>query len=294
MAKYTLIITEKPDAAARIATALDIEGRPKRMLDHGVPYYEAKKDKDLVIVPALGHLYTVAGDRRGSTYPVFEFKWVPLYLADRKAKRTRVWLQTIGKLAKNADCFIDACDYDVEGSIIGYCVLKYACGDKETGAKRMKYSTLTSEEVQESYANVLSALDFNLIESGLARHEVDWLYGVNLSRALTQAAKKHSGRYSILSTGRVQGPTLKFLVMREKTIRSFVPTPYWTLTCVLNIYNTVIEVPYEKKAIEIKDEADAIVKACKDKKGKIVDIKKKKLLIPPPSPFDLGSLQNEA
>lgn len=294
MGTYTLVITEKPDAAARIATALDSEGKPRRILDHGVPYYEATKGKNLVIVPALGHLYTVASEKKGSGYPVFEFRWVPLYLAERGAKRTRVWLQTIGKLAKNADAFVDACDYDVEGSIIGYSILKYACGSKEAEAKRMKYSTLTKEEVEWAYVNALPSLDFSLIEAGLARHEVDWLYGVNLSRALTQAAKKHSGRYATLSTGRVQGPTLKFLAVREKTIRSFVPAPYWTITATVHIGNTILPVPHEKKTVETKDEADAIVKACKGKKGKIEKIQTENFLVPPPPPFDLGSLQNEA
>jgi DNA topoisomerase IA len=31
MEKYTLIITEKPDAAQRIAQALDQKGKPKKM-----------------------------------------------------------------------------------------------------------------------------------------------------------------------------------------------------------------------------------------------------------------------
>lgn len=31
MEKYTLIITEKPDAARRIAQALDYKGKPKKM-----------------------------------------------------------------------------------------------------------------------------------------------------------------------------------------------------------------------------------------------------------------------
>ena len=35
--KYTLIITEKPDAANRIATALDVEGKPKKTVSNGVP-----------------------------------------------------------------------------------------------------------------------------------------------------------------------------------------------------------------------------------------------------------------
>ncbi len=60
----------------------------------------------------------------------------------------------------------------------------------------MKYSTLTNEELQESYANLLPKLDFALVEAGLTRHEVDWLYGINLSRALTTAVKNSSGRYA--------------------------------------------------------------------------------------------------
>jgi len=293
--RYTLVITEKPDAAAKIAGALDSEGKPKRILDHGVPYYEAKRDRSLlVVVPALGHLYTIASEKKGFSYPVFDFKWVPLYMSKRGAKRTRSWVGIISKLAENADAFINACDYDVEGSIIGYCILKYACGDKEGEAKRMKYSTLTTEEVQQAYVNSLPSLDFSLIEAGLARHEVDWLYGINLSRALTQATKKHSGRYNILSTGRVQGPTLKFLATREKAIRNFVPTPFWSVTVRVRIDETVLEVAYEKRTMETRTEANTVVNACKGKKGKIEKIETKKSLPPPPVPFDLGSLQNEA
>jgi DNA topoisomerase-1 len=158
----------------------------------------------------------------------------------------------------------------------------------------MKYSTLTREELEESYVNALSSLDFNLIEAGLARHEVDWLYGVNLSRALTQAAKKRSGRYTTLSTGRVQGPALEFLASREQSIRNFVPTPYWTVTANVRVGDLPFEIFHEKKAIETKDEADAIVQACKGRKGKIERIVTRKILSPPPPPFDLGSLQTEA
>ena len=295
MGKYTLVITEKPDAAKRIASALDAEGKTKKMEDNGVPYYVAKRDKDIIVVPALGHLYTVAGERKGRNYyPVFNFKWVPRYMAERGAKQTRTWLKTISKLAKEADMFIDACDYDIEGSIIGYCILKYACGDKENISKRMKYSTLTNEELEKSYAEPLSHLDFALIEAGRTRHEVDWLYGVNLSRALTIAARDWSGKYTTLSTGRVQGPTLRFLAARERAIRCFVPTPYWSIKAKIKIGNSIFEAEYEKKIIETKDEANAIVGACKGKNGEIEKIETKRFQQMPPLPFDLGSLQSEA
>jgi len=295
MGRYTLIVTEKPDAAQRIALALDVKGKAKKMEDNGVPYYVAKRDKEIVVVPALGHLYTVAEERRGRNYyPVFGFKWVPRYVAERGVKQIRTWLETISKLANEADLFIDACDYDIEGSIIGYCILKYACGDKEGIAKRMKYSTLTKEELEESYTKPLPKLDFALIEAGRARHEVDWLYGVNLSRALTIAAKDWSGKYATLSTGRVQGPTLKFLAAREKSIRSYVPTPYWEIKAEVEVEGKTFEAEYEKETIETKKETEAILNACKGKNGIVEKIDVKQFQQSPPLPFDLGALQSEA
>jgi DNA topoisomerase-1 len=291
--KYTLIITEKPDAANRIAMALDAEGKPKKTVSSGVPYYQAYRDGRIVVVPALGHLYTITSKQKGRRYPVFDYKWVPLYLAERGASRIRVWLKVIAQLAKDAEGFVDACDFDIEGSIIGYTILKYACGGKEAVAKRMKYSTLTKEELQKSYANLQQTLDFALVEAGLTRHEVDWLYGINLSRALTQAAQNCSGQYATLSTGRVQGPTLRFLDAREKTINCFVPTPYWTLTAKISVNDTVLEVEYEK-TLENKAQATAIRDACKTKEGQIEAVDVKEFLQNPPVPFDLGALQSEA
>ena len=293
--KYSLIVTEKPDAANRIASALDEAGGAKKILDNGVPYYVAKNRREIIVVPALGHLYTVASQFEGrSCYPVFDTHWVPRYLAERGARQIRNWLETISKLAKGADTFIDACDYDIEGSIIGYCILKYACGNKEDISKRMKYSTLTEEELRKSYSELLPHLDFALIEAGLTRHEVDWLYGVNVSRALTIAARKCSSQYATLSTGRVQGPTLKFLEAREKGIRCFVPNPYWIVRARIKVGDSVFEVEHEKQVIETKEEAEAIVNACQGKNGAIERIETKKFQQLPPAPFDLGSLQSEA
>jgi DNA topoisomerase-1 len=294
LGKYKLIITEKPDAANRIAMALDADGKARKIVDGGVPYYQAYRNGDLVVVPAIGHLYTVASkEKTKRDYPVYDYHWVPRYLAERGASKIRVWLNVIAKLAQNAEEFIDACDFDIEGSIIGYCILKYACGSKEKTAKRMKYSTLTTEELQESYAHLLPHLDFALVEAGLARHEIDWLYGINLSRALTMSLKSCSGQYATLSTGRVQGPTLKFLEDREKTIKCFVPVPYWRITAKIIINDAAYEAEYEK-ILESKQEAAALMDACKTKEGKIETIAVREFEQNPPVPFDLGALQSEA
>ena len=295
MGKYTLVITEKPDAAQRIAEALDSKGKPKKLEENGVPYFLAHRNRELVVVPAVGHLYTVAHERgRRNYYPVFNFKWMPRHLAERGAKQIGTWIETISKLANDAEEFIVACDYDIEGSLIGYCILKYACENKEGVAKRMKFSTLMKSELEKAYEELLPQLDFPLIEAGRTRHETDWLYGINLSRALTLAARHWSGRYSTLSTGRVQGPTLKFLIGREKDIRSFVPTPYWEIRAEVEIKKSTYEAEYEKKRIEKKAEADAVVTACTDKIGEVKEVDVKKFLQKPPVPFDIGTLQTEA
>jgi len=294
--QYTLVIAEKPDAAMRIAQSLDDSEKPKKTMTYNVPYYEAyRKGKKIIVVPALGHLYTVAQERgRRNYYPVFNFKWVPKYAAERKAQQTKTWLKAISELADGASTFINGCDYDIEGSLIGYTVLKYACNNAEKHAKRMKFSTLTKKELEEAYNNVMPHLDFSLAEAGQTRHEVDWLYGINLSRALTLAANNWSKKYATLSTGRVQGPTLKFLVEREKEIQTFVPTPFWEIKATAEINGAIYEVEFERERIERKIEADEIVKACVGKTALVKDVEVRTFKQTPPVPFDIGALQAEA
>jgi DNA topoisomerase-1 len=295
MESYTLIIAEKPDAAKRIAQSLDRQGKPKNLRENGVTYFVAQRDRKLVVIPTIGHLYTIVQEKgKRSSYPIFDFKWAPRHLAERKAKAIRNWIETFSKLSHDANEFISACDYDIEGSLIGYCILKYACGDKDPSAKRMKFSTLMKTELEQAYEKPLTHLDFALINAGRTRHEVDWLYGINLSRALTLAAYRWSGRYSTLSTGRVQGPTLQFLSTREKKIRNFVPSPYWKIIAEAEILNTIVIAEYEKKRIRTRAEADAVVKACAGKTGEIKKIDVKKVHQNPPIPFDVGTLQREA
>ena len=113
MEKYTLIIAEKPDAANRIATAIDEHHSPKKSREKGVPYYKATCGGDIVVVPALGYLYTITSKHRGQYYPVYDYHWVPRWKAERAASKIRVWLSVISHLAKDSDRFVDACDFDV-------------------------------------------------------------------------------------------------------------------------------------------------------------------------------------
>jgi len=295
--KATLIICEKPDAALHIAEALSESGKAAKREKHGAPYYQIDtKNERIMVCSAIGHLYQVdtKGGSERSNYPVWDFAWKPKHQVERGQRRQELWLRAITELSRGVDTYINACDYDLEGSLIGYMILKYACDGAAQIAKRMKFSTLTEKELRDAYANLKPRLDFPLVHAGMCRHEVDWLYGVNLSRALTESAYNFSQRYSTLSTGRVQGPTLKFVVEREKEIMTFVPMPYWTVEAVVEIDGTEMAAEYEVERVETNREAEQVVEKSSGRTGKVEDVESKTYHLAPPTPFDLSTLQAEA
>lgn len=306
----TLIITEKPTAMKKIAEILDENGKPKKNQSAGASYYLAKRDHaDLLIVSALGHLFTVEekkeADQKGWRYPVFDMIWVPAseVLKRTKSKKQKKraedinnLIQVIKDLSSKCDQFINACDYDLEGSTIGYNVLDFCCSPNATKqAKRMKYSTLTKKDILDSYNNLSNSLDFSLIDAGLCRHEVDYIYGINLTHALTLAAKTTKDvRYYLLSVGRVQGPTLATVFEREKKINVFVPIPYWQMKASTEMDGKQFAVEYSNLRIKYRKEAEQILQDCKDKDGIVKDINLKDSKNMPPIPLNLSSLQSES
>src|SRR3989475_3147563 len=293
----TLIICEKPDAAARVARALDEDGDPRRTETQGVPIYESRNRMETILVcSALGHLYAVDSKTRTSrrVYPIWDFEWRPKHLIDKKSARLGRWIQVISSLANKADRYINACDYDVEGSLIGYTILRYACHGADSKAQRMKFSTLTEKELKSAYRNLAPQLDMPLVEAGRTRHELDWLYGINLSRLLTESALKQNRGYSTLSTGRVQGPTLKFVVDREEDIQSFTPTPFWTIDATVARDGQTYTLEYEKEKIPTITEAEQVVRDSKNAVLEVESADSRNIQQSPPYPFDLSNLQSEA
>ncbi|MBO8173880.1 MAG: DNA topoisomerase I [Thermococcus sp.] len=289
-----LIIAEKPNVAKKIAYAL-AEGKPIRKTLYGVPYYELTRDgKKIIVAPAVGHLYTLAPKTKTYGYPIFDIEWVPVYVAEKGKSYAKDYIKALRELAKRADEFIVACDYDTEGEVIGYTALKYACGVDPKKAKRMKFSALTKRDILKAWYNLEPTINFGMADAGIARHILDWYWGVNLSRALTHAIKRASGKWMILSTGRVQGPTLKFLVEREKEIANFKPTPYWVIKMILEKNGKQYTATYEKERILDEEEAKRIVQEAKKGPAFVEKVEVKQQKRNPPHPFDLGTLQREA
>jgi len=264
---------------------------------HGVPYYKATRGKEtLVICSAIGHLYGVDGQGKSTrrNYPAWVFDWKPKYLIDRKSARLARWLNVIKELAASSDRRINACDYDSEGSLIGYTILRYACDGADGEALRMKFSTMTEEDLLRAYKGLDPTLDYGQVEAGRCRHEVDWIFGVNLSRLLTESALKQGSGYATLSTGRVQGPTLKFIVDREAEIQSFTPHPFWTIDAKIRHSEQSYALDYERHSIPSVTEGNRIVEECKNALLTVEKVDSYKTTSQPPNPFDLSTLQSEA
>jgi DNA topoisomerase-1 len=286
-----VIICEKPNSSEKIAKALSGKAKKKKY-NKKISYWEIQDgDKKTTILTAVGHLYTITPENPREKI-LFDLKWVPLYETDKNKAYTKDYIDAIKKFGKGADRYIHACDYDIEGTLIGFNALKYACGDDTVdNVQRMKFSTLTKKDIQESYQNMLK-LDINQVNSGIARHILDFIFGVNISKSLMQTVRHVKKRYLKLSAGRVQTPTLSILVDREKEIQKFIPEPYWLIKACLE--NNIITEHVKGKIFD-KELAEKIFKNSKGSDdATVIQVKKTKTKKNPPVPFNLGGLQSEA
>jgi DNA topoisomerase I len=289
-----LIITEKPQAALKIASAL-ADTTPIKHQKGKVVYYEITHNKKNILVGcAVGHLFGLAEENKTkwADYPSFDISWHPKHEFEKGAAYTKQYLTLLKQIAKKADTIIVATDYDTEGAVIGYTIVKYGLGKDQ--ARRMKFSTLTKDELVKSYEKSSAKQDMGMVNAGIARHNLDWFYGINLTKALTTAIKNAKGHFNILSTGRVQGPTLKIIAKREEEIKKFIPEQYWEIFLDGMYRKSNILAQHKKGKFKDKKEVKKVLDTTKGKKAIIENIKKTVQNQAPPTPFDLTTLQTEA
>lgn len=298
-----LIIAEKPAAAEKIGVALDVRGKPVQVKNNkGKPYLEISlfdSGNKAIIVSASGHLYELEKAKGTAGYPVFDFDWT----INRHNKQALQSLITISTIVKQYafDQYIVATDYDTEGSVIGYNILRFACAKFNNQFQailaksyRMKFSALTINELRQAWIKLEPSLDYQRIEAGYARHLVDILFGLNLSAALTSAVKKAGKGFQVFSIGRVQGPTLKEVCERDNEIQHHIPEEFWETYAETTINGKQYRL--DCVPVTFKNEADALAikMDCEGKPARVASIDAKKNTKKPPAPFNLAGLQREA
>ncbi|MDG6906236.1 MAG: DNA topoisomerase I [Nitrososphaerota archaeon] len=300
--EYTLVIAEKTDAARKIAGALGGSIRRTRHSEM-IQVSNGFDGKNYVICSAVGHLYEVGDpDPNRSIFPVFDIDWFEKGDAPSRSRRNtnarfhsliQHKVRSFRKAAARASGFINACDYDIEGETIGSNILQFACGNPKI-SQRAVFSTLTSEDLRHAFSSLEPTMS-QLARAGRLRHQLDFLWGVNLSRVLTQSAHSSTSEFANVTIGRVQGPTLAFIVDREITRLTHVPLPSWALRCELARDDAVFDATYKNSPLAEKSTAQTIFDAVSESVSAIVSDKKlSRDNVHPRFPFNIGDLQREA
>ncbi|MCD0253109.1 DNA topoisomerase 3 [Xanthomonas campestris pv. campestris] len=221
-----LYITEKPSLAEAIAAVL-----PGKAVKQRTHY---QMPDGTIIAPCFGHmLEQFMPHQYDERYKVWRPEDIPIVPTEWKlapVAKTAPQLTAIKGFLKSATRVIHAGDPDAEGQLIVDEILNYYGNRKPV--MRVLINDYNTAKVKHALATMRPNTDADLrgwSAWALCRSKLDWLFGLNLTRAYTLAAKA-TGHEMLLSVGRVQSPTLAIVVNRDNAIDSFKAVPFYTLT----------------------------------------------------------------
>jgi len=233
-----LIITEKDNAARRIADILS-GGSAEADRQRGVNVYRWGGTR---CIGLSGHVV-------GVDFPPEYDDWrdvEPVELIDAPIDKRPTQENIVSALrlfARKAGRVVIATDYDREGELIGkeaYELVREV--NDGVPIDRVRFSSITDREVKNAFDDP-DDLDFDLAAAGEARQIVDLMWGAALTRFLSLSARQLGDDF--ISVGRVQGPTLKLIVDREREIEAFDPEDYWELFADLSKRGADVDAAFE-------------------------------------------------
>lgn len=121
---------------------------------------------------------------------------------------------------KDASELYLATDEDREGEAISWHLLEYL--KPKVPVKRMVFHEITKSAIDHAVANPRS-LDYGLVDAAETRRLLDRLYGYEVSPVLWRRVNRG------LSAGRVQSPSVRLIVERERERIAFVTAGYWDI-----------------------------------------------------------------
>jgi DNA topoisomerase-3 len=255
-----VFLAEKPSVAKDLARALGCKKGE-------AGYYIGERD---IVTYAIGHLVALANPEvmnpewMGSWFankhklPMLPTKWsyVDASPAPRD-KHSETQFSIVKRLFNqdNVTEIVNAADAGREGEAIFRRIYQLSGSTKPV--KRFWASSLTEEAIATALDTLKPASEFDgLWEAARTRAIIDWLWGMNYTRAYTVT---NGSKYTI---GRVQTPTLALIVRRQRQIDGFVKSNFYQVLCqlpgfVATAVNSEGKFDFEKKA-----QADAIANAC--------------------------------
>lgn len=248
-----LIIAEKPKMGLAIAEALGIKRKDKGFIE--------LKNGDIVTW-SVGHILELAdpdtylpklpeGKKRywnAQDLPILpeEFKLIP-------SLSTKDQFNIVKGLIQKHKEICHAGDPDREGQLLIDEIFTYL-NVKNKDIKRVWLPDLTEKGILNAFKKLesnSSAKYVNMSKAALCRSKIDWLMGMNLTRAFTVSYGKQGGR-GVKSFGRVQTPTLSLVVMRDLERENFVPVDHYKPVMTANHKNGDLLLAWDKTKTDAK------------------------------------------
>lgn len=250
----------------------------------------------------IGHLVEAAPpEAYGEQYRRWSIEQLPIiperWRIEVKAS-TAAQFKIVQQLVGQASELVIATDADREGEMIAREIIEL-CGYRGP-IQRLWLSALNEASIRKALEALKPSIEtLPLYYSALARSRADWLIGMNLSRLFTVLGRQ-AGYQGVLSVGRVQTPTLRLVVDRDREIARFVSVPYWAVDVLLSdagqsfIANWIppdgttdeagrcLQQPVAQQAVEY-------IRAARE--VQVLSVETERVREAPPLPFDLGTLQ---
>ncbi|MCZ7748350.1 DNA topoisomerase III, partial [Pseudomonas aeruginosa] len=187
---------------------------------------------------------------------------------------------------------------DREGELIAREIIDL-CGYRGP-IERLWLSALNDASIRTALGKLRPSSDtLPMYYSALARSRADWLVGMNLSRLFTLLGRQ-AGYDGVLSVGRVQTPTLKLVVDRDREIAAFKSAPFWAIDVSLSTEGQAFSAQWVApdgctddagRCLQqpVAQQAAQQIRAAGS--AQVVSVETERVREGPPLLFDLGTLQ---